>query len=105
MGSGNHSVVDIPVSHFGLLVPLSSARAKVSDPDMLSHILEQTIQQNCLAGKPGQILDESGMPLEAKSLKIVARKGASVSAVGPADYSCCLHKCGWSLCSPNGYLG
>ena len=37
-------------------VPLSLARAKASDPEMLSRyfdLLEQTIQQNGLAGKPG----------------------------------------------------
>ena len=71
-------------------VPLSVARAKASDPEMLSRyfdLLEQTIQENGLTGKPGQILnmDESGMPLDAKSPKVVATKGSSVSAVGSGD--------------------
>ena len=51
-------------------VPLSLARARASDPEMLSRyfdLLEQTLQENDLRGKPGQlfIMDESGMPLDA----------------------------------------
>ena len=71
-------------------VPLSLARARASDPEMLSRyfdLLEQTLQENDLKGKPGQIfnMDESGMPLDAKSPKVVAEKGKHLSAVGSGD--------------------
>ena len=52
-------------------VPLSLTRAKASDPEMLSRyfdLLEKTMEENHLTGKPGQIfnMDESGMPLDPK---------------------------------------
>ena len=71
-------------------VPLSLSRAKASDPEMLSRyfdLLEQTLRENGLIGKPGQIfnMDESGMPLDAKAPKVVAQKGGSVSVLGSGD--------------------
>ena len=70
-----------------MATPLSLPRAKASDPETMSRYFdlhEQTLQENGLMGKPGQIfnLDESVMPLDAKSLKVVSRKGVAVSAVG-----------------------
>ena len=46
-----------------------------------------TIQENDLVGKPGQLfnMDESGMPLDAKPPKLVAVRGAAVSAIGSGD--------------------
>ena len=51
-------------------VPLSLARTKATDPEILARyfdLLEKTIQENDLVGKPGQLfnIDESGMPLDA----------------------------------------
>lgn len=71
-------------------VPLSLARARASDPEMLTHyfdLLEQTLHENNLIGKPGQIfnMDESGMPLSPKHPKVVAQKGSSVSGTGSGD--------------------
>ena len=71
-------------------VPLSLARAKATDPEMLARyfdLLEKTIQENDLVGKPGQLfnMDESGMPLDAKPPKLVAVRGAAVSAIGSGD--------------------
>jgi hypothetical protein len=71
-------------------VPLSLARAKATDPEMLGRyfdLLEQTLHDNLLEGKPGQLfnMDESGMPLDAKPPKVVAGKGGTVSAIGCGD--------------------
>ena len=50
-------------------------------------LLEQTIHDNDLIGKPGQLfnMDESGMPLDPKFPKAVAAKGQAVSAIGSGD--------------------
>ena len=71
-------------------VPLSVARTKATDPEMLERyfdLLEQTLHDNLLEGKPGQIfnMDESGMPLDSKPPKVVATKGGTVSAIGSGD--------------------
>ena len=70
-------------------VPLSLARARASDPEMMSlyFLLEQTLLENELMGKPGQIfnMDGSGMPQDAKSPKVVGRKGVPVSSIGSGD--------------------
>jgi hypothetical protein len=71
-------------------VPLSLARAMASDPEMLARyfdLLEHTLHKNNLVGKPGQIynMDESGMPLDTKSPKVVAARGVKVSSVGSGD--------------------
>ena len=71
-------------------VPLSLARAKATDPEMLGRyfdLLEQTLQDNQLEGKPGLLfnMDESGVPLDAKPPKVVAPKGVTVSAIGSGD--------------------
>jgi len=71
-------------------VPLSLTRAKASDPEMLSwyfDLLEQTIRDNHLTGKPGQIfnMDESGMPLDPKPPKGVTIRGSAAWSVGSGD--------------------
>lgn len=72
--------------------PLSMARAKASDPEMVSRyfdILEQTLDDNGLRGCPGQIfnMDESGMPLDPKAPKIVAERGSAACSLGTGDKS------------------
>ena len=72
--------------------PLSFARAKASDPEMFSRyfdLLEQTLRENHLTGKPGQIfnMDESGMPLDPKPPKLVVERGRSAYALGSGDKS------------------
>lgn len=71
-------------------VSLSIARAKATDPEMLGHyfdLLEQTLHDNLLEGKPGQLfnMDETGMPLDTKPPKVVATRGGTVSAIGSGD--------------------
>ena len=61
-------------------VPLSQARARATDEEVMDHyfdLLEATFQQYNLLGKPGQIfnLDESGFPLNPKPPKGVFDKG------------------------------
>ena len=55
--------------------PLSQARSKATDPEMLGRyfdLLEETLGANKLEGKPGQIfnMDESGVPLDARCLSL-----------------------------------
>ena len=61
-------------------VPLSHARAKATDPEMLGHyfyLLEQTLAENGLEDKPMQILnvDETEMPLNAKCQRGIYKVG------------------------------
>ena len=61
-------------------VPLSQARAKATDPEMLNQyfdLLEQTIAENSLEDKPCQIfnIDETGMPLDAHCRKGIYKVG------------------------------
>ena len=61
-------------------VPLSQARAKATDPEVLDQyfdLLEQTVQDNDLEDKPCQIfnVDETGMPLDPKGLKGIYKCG------------------------------
>ena len=66
---------------------LSQVRAVVSDRaaiDAYYDILQSTLEENDLMDKPGQILnlDETGMPLQPKGVKVVAEVGTkSVSHV------------------------
>ncbi len=68
-------------------IPLSIVRAKATDPEMLSRyfdLLERTLEDNCLVGKPGQVfnMDETGMPLDPKPPKVVVERGGTACAVG-----------------------
>jgi len=70
--------------------PVSQARSKASDPDVFMRyfdLLEETIKENGLDGKPGQIfnMDESAMPLDPKSPKLVFEKGHYASSVTSGD--------------------
>ena len=61
-------------------VPLSHARAKATNPEMLGHyfdLLEQTLAENGLEDKPMQIfnVDETGMPLDAKCQRGIYKVG------------------------------
>lgn len=88
--------------------PLSLAHARASDPEMVSHyfdLLEQTLDDNELRGKPGQIfnINESGMPLDPKSPKVVCGRGSKAVAVGSGNKSqvtivACISAAG--LCMP-----
>ena len=88
-------------------VPLSLTRAKASDPEMLSRyfdLLEKTMEENHLTGKPGQIfnMDESGMPLDPKPPKVVTVRGSAACAIGSADKSqvtvvACVSAAGFSI--------
>lgn len=69
--------------------PLSGARASTADPDAINRyfdLLEQTIIDNNLAGKPLQIfnMDESGLSLDPKPLKCVFRRGVE-NPVAPSS--------------------
>ena len=69
--------------------PLSRQRAISSDPAVMSryfHLLEQTIEDNGLGGKPCNIfnMDETGMPLDFKPLKTIHHKGER-NPVAPAS--------------------
>ena len=60
--------------------PLSKARAAASDPTALDRyfdLLEDVLEKNDLLGEACQIfnMDETGMPLDAPHVKIVAQKG------------------------------
>ena len=62
--------------------PLSLVRSKATDPEMLGRyfdLLEATLMENHLDGKPGQLfnMDESGMPLDPKAPKLVFQKGSN----------------------------
>ena len=75
---------------------------------MVSHyfdLLEQTLDDNELRGKPGQIfnINESGMPLDPKSPKVVCGRGSKAVAVGSGNKSqvtivACISAAG--LCMP-----
>jgi len=72
--------------------PMSLVRAQASDPEMVSRyfdLLEQTLVENDLKGKPGQIfnMDKSGMPLDPKSPKVVVERGSVAAAVGSGNKS------------------
>lgn len=72
--------------------PLSQARSKATDPEMLARyfdLLEETLAANKLEGRPGLIfnMDESGMPLDAKAPKLIFGKGSYASAIGSGDKS------------------
>ena len=61
-------------------MPLSQARARATDEEVMDNyfdLLEATLQEYDLLGKPGQSfnLDESGFPLNSKPLKDVFDKG------------------------------
>ncbi len=66
--------------------PLAYARLVASSPAVLDHyydLLESTLEENGLLDKPCQIfnVDESGMPLDPPSLKVVVPLGARHSQV------------------------
>ena len=70
--------------------PVSQVRSKATDPDVFSRyfdLLEETIKENGLDGRPGQIfnMDESGIPLDPKSPKLVFEKGCHASCVTTGD--------------------
>ena len=70
-------------------MPLSRQRAVSSDPAVMSRyfdLLEQTIEDNGLGGKPCNIfnMDETGMPLDPKPLKTIHIKGER-NPVAPAS--------------------
>lgn len=72
--------------------PLSLARARASDPEVVSRyfdLLEQTLDENGLRDRPGQIfnMDESGMPLNPKAPKLVVECGSAAVAVGSGNKS------------------
>ena len=72
--------------------PLSMARAKATDPDVICRyfdLLERTLDENNLRGKPSQIfnMDESGMPLDPKAPRIVAERGSDATAIGSGNKS------------------
>jgi hypothetical protein len=72
--------------------PLSMARAKATDPEVICRyfdLLELTLDENDLRGKPGQIfnMDESGMPLDPKAPRIVAERGSDATAIGSGNKS------------------
>ena len=61
-------------------VPLSQARAKATDNEILKqyfHLLKQTIAENSLEDKPCQIfnVDETGMPLDPHCRKGIYKVG------------------------------
>lgn len=72
---------------------LSRSRVKGSSPAIMKaycQTLEQTLIQNDLMDKPGQIfnMDESGMPLDPKATKIITKKGTkNPSHVSSGDKS------------------
>ena len=64
-----------------VVVPLSEAHAKASDPVVLKgyfDILEECLKENKIFDKPGCIFncDESGIPLNPQGIKIVDQKGS-----------------------------
>lgn len=68
-------------------IPLSMARTRASDPEMMSRyfdLLEQTLEDNNLVGKPGRVfnMDKTGMPLDPKPPKVVVERGGTACAVG-----------------------
>ena len=70
--------------------PVSQTRSKATDPDVFSRyfdLLEDTIKENGLHGKPGQMfnMDESGMPLDPESPKLVFKKGCRASSVSTGE--------------------
>ena len=72
--------------------PLSLARSHASDPDMISRyfdLLERTLEENDLVSKPGQLynMDESGMPLDPKSPRVIVERGSQAVAVGSGNKS------------------
>ena len=78
--------------HPHLSLRTSLVCAQTSDPEMISRyfdLLELTLEENELRGKPGQIfnMDESGMPLNPKAPKVVAECGSIALAVGSGDKS------------------
>ena len=88
--------------------PLSQARSKATDPEMLGRyfdLLEETLGANRLEGKPGQIfnMDESGVPLDAKVPKLVQyARGSYASAVTSGNKAqvtvvACVSAAGFSL--------
>lgn len=74
-------------------VPLSMTRAKASDIESLEKyydILEDILKLNSIYNNPGRIynIDETGLPLNPKGMKVVAKTGAkSVSGVCGGDKS------------------
>ena len=61
--------------------PLSKARFVATDPEVINRyfdLLEETLERAELEDKPAQIfnMDETGMPLDPKSLKCVTLRGA-----------------------------
>ena len=59
--------------------PVSQSRSKATDPDVFSRyfdLLENTIKENRLHGKPGQMfnMDESGMPLTQEVLSLFLKR-------------------------------
>ena len=86
---------------------MSQAKSKVTDPDLFSRyfdLLEDTIKENGLHGKPGQMfnMDESGMPLDPESPKLVFKKGCHASSVSTGEKAqitllACASAAGFSL--------
>ena len=61
--------------------PLSKARFVATDPEVINRyfdLLEETLERSVLEDKPAQVfnMDETGMPLDPKSMKCVAPRGA-----------------------------
>lgn len=64
--------------------PLSYVRLMASSPNVLNYyydLLESTLAENDLMDKPSQIFntDETGMPLDPRSLKVVVQAGSKHS--------------------------
>jgi hypothetical protein len=52
-------------------------------------LLERTLEENDLVSKPGQLynMDESGMPLDPKSPRVIVERGSQAVAVGSGNKS------------------
>lgn len=73
-------------------VPLSMARSRATDVDILSYycdLLEETVVSNNLLEKPTFIfnMDATGLPLDPAPSKLIIKKGTAAHAVGSGDKS------------------
>lgn len=80
MGGGKALSSDTPILLLSARLCLYLAKELSSDPAVMSwyfDLLEQTIEDNGLGGKPCNIfnMDETGMPLDPKPLKTIHHKG------------------------------
>ena len=69
-------------------------------------LLQATLEEHGILNCPSQIynMDESGLPLDHKPPKVIARKGAKKFIVHQGNNCDCMYQCCWQYYSPYDHI-